>query len=426
MHRSPIGNISNEYNGLRGINLTDKFNQVKNDEQIKNNMNGNNDINRGENFYENINQNNIGENDINNKSKYKKLLFNDEDSSSFKENNNENIHQNLSNNKIIKNIILYNSSTLLSDLKNVYGSNLSKNEYIFNSLNSSIMTNFTLSKPDNTPNKKMDQIPIQNTKSKQKPLKNSEQANSNIGSTTNMSSTERAISRCTCKNSNCLKFYCECFANGRFCENCLCINCKNTQEYKDLRLERYNLIISRNPKAIQKINSTKRSWTCKCRNSNCSKKYCDCFQNGRSCTSKCKCINCMNKKINGNRNKNNGGEKKIKRIRGMKKDKINKIISKRIKRPKILAENINYETNNENNLNNSNIGDKKLENPLINFNTPKKPKNNLDKNDIYYFYKNVSTTAALTQQKERKKLIFDSKTEKKRKDIYTKLQMDNV
>ena len=134
----------------------------------------------------------------------------------------------------------------------------------------------------------------------------------------------------------------------------------------------------------------------------------------------------MNKKINGNRNKNNGGEKKIKRIRGMKKDKINKIISKRIKRPKILAENINYETNNENNLNNSNIGDKKLENPLINFNTPKKSENNLDKNDIYYYYKNVSTTAALTQQKERKKLIFDSKIEKKRKDIYTKLQMDNV
>ena len=411
---------------MRGINLNDKFDQVKNEEQIKSNINGNNDINRGENFYENINKNNTGENDINNKSKYKNILFNDEDSSSFQENNNENIHTNLSNNKIIKNIILYNSSALLSDIKNVYGSNLSKNEYIFESLNSSIMTNFTLSKLDNTPNKKMDQIPIQSGKSKQKPLKNSEQANSNIGSTTNMSSTERAISRCTCKNSNCLKFYCECFANGRFCENCLCINCKNTQEYKDLRLEKYNLIISRNPKAIQKINSTKRSWTCKCRNSNCSKKYCDCFQNGRSCTSKCKCINCMNKKINGNRNKNNGGEKKIKRIRGIKKDKINKIISKRIKRQKIIAENINYETNNENNLNNSNIGDKKLENPLINFNTPKKSKNNLDKNDIYYYYKNVSTTAALTQQKERKKLFFDSKTEKKRKDICTKLQMDNV
>ena len=122
----------------------------------------------------------------------------------------------------------------------------------------------------------------------------------------------------------------------------------------------------------------------------------------------------------------------MKRIRGMKKDKINKLISKRIKRQKIIPENINYEINdenndnNENNVKNSNIEDKKLENPLINFNTPKKPKNNLDKNDIYYYYKNVSTTAALTQQKERKKLFFDSKTEKKRKDIYTKLQMDNV
>ena len=116
----------------------------------------------------------------------------------------------------------------------------------------------------------------------------------------------------------------------------------------------------------------------------------------------------------------------------MKKDKINKLLSKRIKRQKIITENINYEINNENNennennVNNSNIEDKKLENPFINFNTPKKPKDNLDKNDIYYYYKNVSTTAGLTQQKERKKLFFDSKTEKKRKDIYTKLQMDNV
>jgi hypothetical protein len=51
---------------LRGINLNDKFDQVKNEEQIKNNMNGNNDINKGENFYENINKNNIEENDNNN------------------------------------------------------------------------------------------------------------------------------------------------------------------------------------------------------------------------------------------------------------------------------------------------------------------------------------------------------------------------
>ena len=350
-------------------------------------------------------------------------------SSSLKENNNENInndndnnHKNLIENKMV-NVILENSSTLLSNLKNIYGSNLTKNEYIFNSLNSSIMTNFSFCQKDNISNKSMDQTQNKSNKSNKKHLKIKEQGNSNICSTTNISSSERPISRCTCKNSNCLKFYCECFANGRFCENCICENCKNTQEYKELRLKKYNLIISRNPKAIQKINSTKRSWTCKCRNSNCSKKYCDCFQNGRFCTSKCRCLNCMNKNSNGK--KNNRGDKKTKRIRGLKGDKINKLINKRnkrIKRLKIISENINYENNNENNLSKE---DRNFENS-INFITPKKQKNISAKNDIYYYYKNESTTAALTQEKQRKKLIFDNKTEKKRKDIYTKLPMDDV
>ena len=372
---------------------------------MKNFININNDINRGE----NINKNNKGENDINNKTKMKKLIFNDDDFSSL-ENNNENInneiiHRNLENNKV-NNIILNNSSALLSDIKSVYGSNLSKNEYVFNSLNSSIMTNFSLCKKDNTSNKNIVQAQNKNSKNNKKQLKNNEQVNSNICSTTNISSSEKAVSKCTCKNSNCLKFYCECFANGKFCENCVCVNCKNTQEYKELRLEKYNIIISRNPKAIQKINSTKRSWTCKCRNSNCSKKYCDCFQNGRFCTSKCRCINCMNKNSNGNRNNGGNRKTKIKRIRGLKREKINKIINKRNKRQKIISEKINYENNNESNFNNE---EKKIENSKINLTTPKKQKRNLDKNDIYYYYKNGSTTAALTQEKEKRKLLFDIK-----------------
>jgi hypothetical protein len=131
----------------------------------------------------------------------------------------------------------------------------------------------------------------------------------------------------------------------------------------------------------------------------------------------------MNKNSIGKRN--NGGDKKIKRIRGLKRDKINKLINKRnqrIKKKIIISENLNYENNNENNFYNE---DKKFENS-VNLKTPKKQKSNLDKNDIYYYYKNVSTTAVLTQEKVRKKLIFDNKTEKKRKDIYTKLQMEDV
>jgi len=132
---------------------------------------------------------------------------------------------------------------------------------------------------------------------------------------------------CTCKNSFCLKFYCECFSNGKCCENCGCVNCKNTPEFEPLRQEKYKSIIERNPRAIYQINSVKKSFTCNCKNSNCQKKYCDCFQNGKSCTSKCKCLNCYNKVINSknnNNNNNNGRRKKMRRIKVVKTTKINK------------------------------------------------------------------------------------------------------
>ena len=35
---------------------------------------------------------------------------------------------------------------------------------------------------------------------------------------------------CKCKNSKCLKMYCECFTAGRFCDgNCNCLGCMNTE-----------------------------------------------------------------------------------------------------------------------------------------------------------------------------------------------------
>ena len=57
------------------------------------------------------------------------------------------------------------------------------------------------------------------------------------------------------------------------------------------------------------------------------------------------------------------------------------------------------------------------------FYTPKKQRNNYDKSN-YINYQN-DTTAALTGKKENKNL-FQSKTDKRRKDVYTKLQMDNL
>ena len=34
--------------------------------------------------------------------------------------------------------------------------------------------------------------------------------------------------QCKCRNSKCLKLYCECFASGIYCgPRCLCTNCEN-------------------------------------------------------------------------------------------------------------------------------------------------------------------------------------------------------
>ena len=168
--------------------------------------------------------------------------------------------------------------------------------------------------------------------------------------------TVKNSNKCNCKNSFCLKFYCECFSSGKYCENCCCCNCKNKPEYDDLRKEKYKNILSRNPKAIYQINSTKKSWTCNCKFSNCQKKYCDCFQNNKSCTSKCRCDNCLNRNQNNN---NFFKKKKIRRIRGLKNISKNVIYltpKKRSNKKEKYGKSLNYNQSTaeltENNINN--------------------------------------------------------------------------
>ena len=132
--------------------------------------------------------------------------------------------------------------------------------------------------------------------------------------------------RCKCSKSKCLKLYCECFANGRTCdEECGCIDCMNTVENENNRKHVYRMIIAKNPKAIMRIKSIKKSWTCKCKNSNCQKNYCDCYQNGKFCSSKCKCIDCKNKnKLKKNNKRSNKKNPVINRSKS-KKNTINEI-----------------------------------------------------------------------------------------------------
>lgn len=132
--------------------------------------------------------------------------------------------------------------------------------------------------------------------------------------------------RCKCSKSKCLKLYCECFANGRTCdEDCGCIDCMNTVENENNRKYVYRMIIAKNPKAIMRIKSIKKSWTCKCKNSSCQKNYCDCYQNGKFCSSKCKCIDCKNKnKLKKNNKRSNKKNPVINRSKS-KKNPINEI-----------------------------------------------------------------------------------------------------
>ena len=56
---------------------------------------------------------------------------------------------------------------------------------------------------------------------------------------------------CNCKNSRCLKLYCECFASGRYCSDCNCVSCCNNQENESFRQAAVETILDRNPNAFR-------------------------------------------------------------------------------------------------------------------------------------------------------------------------------
>lgn len=126
-------------------------------------------------------------------------------------------------------------------------------------------------------------------------------------------STAAIRKQCNCKNSRCLKLYCECFASGKYCDNCNCVNCLNNRENEGVRQAAVEAILERNPNAFRpKIQGTegdavaqpsrlavestvpRHTKGCNCKKSTCLKKYCECFQAGIFCSDNCKCIDCKN------------------------------------------------------------------------------------------------------------------------------------
>ncbi|XP_052841278.1 LOW QUALITY PROTEIN: protein lin-54 homolog [Drosophila gunungcola] len=106
---------------------------------------------------------------------------------------------------------------------------------------------------------------------------------------------------CNCSKSQCLKLYCDCFANGEFCQDCSCKDCFNNLDYEVERERAIRSCLDRNPSAFKPKITAPNSGDmrlhnkgCNCKRSGCLKNYCECYEAKIPCTSICKCVGCRN------------------------------------------------------------------------------------------------------------------------------------
>ncbi|CAG9774060.1 unnamed protein product [Ceutorhynchus assimilis] len=148
------------------------------------------------------------------------------------------------------------------------------------------------------------------TKTNPEPTKTSPSTSTTTSQPTTETSTEaqtnalRPRKPCNCTKSQCLKLYCDCFANGEFCYLCNCVNCQNNLENEETRNLAIRGCLERNPIAFRpKIGKAKEAGDvvlrkhtkgCNCKRSGCLKNYCECYEAKIACSSNCRCFGCKN------------------------------------------------------------------------------------------------------------------------------------
>ena len=105
-------------------------------------------------------------------------------------------------------------------------------------------------------------------------------------------------SGCNCRNTKCIKMYCECFRKGVFCVGCNCVGCENV-ENSELRERKVAMIQKKNPEAGQiqsgsALRLTKPSVGSFGRKRHSAVNECECHQFGAKCSELCQCVDCHN------------------------------------------------------------------------------------------------------------------------------------
>lgn len=107
----------------------------------------------------------------------------------------------------------------------------------------------------------------------------------------------RTSTGCMCRQSKCIKLYCDCFRGQRYCTtDCSCAACENVLDNEGKLATIREAVLARNQDAFLQTKKSSETLKCSCSKSRCLNRYCECIRAGRLCTNACRCNECNNAK----------------------------------------------------------------------------------------------------------------------------------